>query len=91
MLLIGQILQQNFIRWTQAAHIATNVGVIAIDGMQWSTNFGFNDKKPKRHTIDITSAFQPAIAVASRKIKIANNIPPAGSALLDLSDIKTPQ
>ena len=88
MLLIGQILQQNFIRWTQAAHIATNVGVIAIDG---KTICGFNDKKPKRHTIDITNAFQPVIAVVSRKIKIANNIPPTGPALLDLSDIKTPQ
>ncbi|MGK2231537.1 ISAs1 family transposase [Colwellia polaris] len=80
-------LQQCFISWMKAAHIATKGEVIAIDG---KTVRGSYDKKSKKNAIHMVSAFAANNGVVLGQIKIAekSNEITAIPQLLDLLDIK---
>ncbi len=80
-------LQQCFISWMKAAHIATQGEVIAIDG---KTVRGSYDKQSKKNAIHMVSAFAANNGVVLGQIKTAekSNEITAIPQLLDLLDIK---
>jgi len=80
-------LQQCFINWMKAAHIATKGEVIAIDG---KTIRGSFDKKSKKNAIHMVSAFAADNGVVLGQIKTAekSNEITVIPQLLDLLDIK---
>lgn len=80
-------LQQCFINWMKAAHIATNGEVIAIDG---KTIRGSFDKQSKKSAIHMVSAFAAGNGVVLGQVKTAekSNEITAIPQLLDLLEIK---